>query len=568
MSASKSFLSDARYGYDVVVAVTQDSINATMKQFLNKLEEPVVTVCIVADENARPALMDFARLLEETGGVDPFAIPAGADPQTTPEMERLQHARFMAGFRARLGLPPGVPPYKLPHLVELGSDTAAVTFNMLCSEFDVVQFIPAGGYSPATWLHLAQPAGTPWIIRSKVDLRLSEVDDNAYHTLPEDVKGRIKNLDADAFSVQQLLFDLTNARLAAGRPEIEGVTPGSDLELILDRYFLGVYFDQLQKGGQPVLGTAITHRADAQLPSSFALTDLNFHVNPVAGDDGRPLPQPTLEQQGLATLNYLCAINHRALPPAVAFSWNWVDPQEKSDFHGVAVTNKTAFVDRLRLALDDHARHNCVQPSVRVTLENFYTTVKYRLEVSSYQEPVVVAPTTGSVVLQYDYQSERAYDEAGVSAIGGSLEMKSSYHMDATLAGDTITITQHLLVYLSANNGAISGDGNVVDRTMTDTYTLGITDQGELTTTTVSQSTDNSQNPDTGWLDFLGGFLHDVLDRLDESVRNFVSPSFHPVPMNAVQDYVFPGGKTFAFKAVGFSDNQDLVAHITYADPV
>jgi hypothetical protein len=37
--------------------------------------------------------------------------------------------------------------------------------------------------------------------------------------------------------------------------------------------------------------------------------------------------------------------------------------------------------------------------------------------------------------------------------------------------------------------------------------------------------------------------------------------------LTVVQDFVFPGGRTFAFKTVGFSNHQDLVAHITYADP-
>jgi hypothetical protein len=35
-----------------------------------------------------------------------------------------------------------------------------------------------------------------------------------------------------------------------------------------------------------------------------------------------------------------------------------------------------------------------------------------------------------------------------------------------------------------------------------------------------------------------------------------------------LQNYIFPGGKTFSFKEAGFSEFQDLVASITYADPV
>jgi hypothetical protein len=44
MSASQSFLSSPEYGYDYVVAVTQDSINATALAFLST-KQPVVNAC-------------------------------------------------------------------------------------------------------------------------------------------------------------------------------------------------------------------------------------------------------------------------------------------------------------------------------------------------------------------------------------------------------------------------------------------------------------------------------------------------------------------------------------------
>jgi len=48
MSATQSYLSSPRYGYDFVVATTQTSINATIKEFLSKGTEPEVLVCYVA----------------------------------------------------------------------------------------------------------------------------------------------------------------------------------------------------------------------------------------------------------------------------------------------------------------------------------------------------------------------------------------------------------------------------------------------------------------------------------------------------------------------------------------
>jgi hypothetical protein len=42
--------------------------------------------------------------------------------------------------------------------------------------------------------------------------------------------------------------------------------------------------------------------------------------------------------------------------------------------------------------------------------------------------------------------------------------------------------------------------------------------------------------------------------------------SLQDIPTSTVQNFVFPGGATFTFADVSFSDNQDLVSHIVYAD--
>ena len=111
------------------------------------------------------------------------------------------------------GLPIGVEPTALPHIVELGSDTSVVTYNMLCSEVDV-RFIDYGRRNNYKWRVFSQPPGETWAFQSKVDLRLSEtLDSSAFSKLSPEVKKQIKNLDGNAFSVQQLLFDLDNAAL-------------------------------------------------------------------------------------------------------------------------------------------------------------------------------------------------------------------------------------------------------------------------------------------------------------------------------------------------------------------
>jgi hypothetical protein len=103
MSASQSQLSAAKYGYDFVVATTQASINATMKEFLAGLTEPVVTVCYVADQHGNPVEIPYDELVSNANKTDPFTLPANADPATDPGLKNLMGARFMMAFQAQLG---------------------------------------------------------------------------------------------------------------------------------------------------------------------------------------------------------------------------------------------------------------------------------------------------------------------------------------------------------------------------------------------------------------------------------------------------------------------------------
>jgi hypothetical protein len=566
MAANQSFLSNSKYGYDFVVATTQASINATMKAFLAKLKEPVVNICFVADEAGNPVRVDYAALKDRAKGSDPFKVPADANPTTNTDLQNLQLARFMAGFQAQLGIPKGYRrPTDIPDLVILGTDSAAVTFNMLCAEFDIVELVPGGGYSPAIWTSLSQKAGEAWIIQSKVDLRMSLVDRSQYSKLPADVQAKIQNLGGDTFSVRQLLFDFTNAGLAAQMPTIPGIKPGTKLYELLTQYFIGAYFTEVQKDGQPLLGAAITQSTAPA--STLTLTNLNMEVCPFVGTNGLPVAQPTADQQRLATLSYLCEANGHVLPPAVAFNWNWIDSSEAADYHGVVATNKVAFVTFFKNELLPHVEQNCYLPSVTVTLTSDLKT-HFTFGLKPGQAPTVTAPDTGAAVLSFSYSSSAA-DQAGLGGDFGRLEIRPHYNLDVKFAGNTITIVQHLVLYMYIRGTfGVAVDGNVVDKAITDTYTLSVTAQGGLTATPTTTSADNSKDLRVNdFSDFFGGEVNRVASEITSYIRNAVSPRFADIPLAVVQDFVFPGGRTFAFKNVAFSGNQDLVSHITYADP-
>jgi hypothetical protein len=563
MSASQSNLSASRYGYDFVVATTQGSINAAMKEYLAGLTEPVTTICFVADNQGNPVEIDYATLVTNAKGSDPFAVPNGADPATNADLQNLLGARFMMGFQVQLGLPDGYAPVAVPDIVALGADTSAVVFHHLCSEFKVVELEPGSGYAPSSWINLSQPSGDAWIFTSNVDLRLSTTDQSAYSQLPPDVQQQIKNLGGSAFSVQQLLFDLDNAGLSTVPDFGTNVPPGSKLYMALEQGFIGAYFTAMKKNGQPYLGCTIRHD-DAPL-STLTLTDFNLEVSPPLGDNGQPIANPDNGQEDLATLDYLCAANGDVLPPAVAFAWNWVDPSEATDYDGVVAINRASFTNYFKSQLQSYVESNCFLASVRVWMSGFLdATTNYSWNLTPGQVPTVTTPATGTEVLTFHYQSS-AEDGAGLNDDMGKMQLSSTFDLSVSFSGNTITIVQHLVVYLWVRSLQTSAGGNVVDRTLTDTYTLAVDSNGQLTATEQSAPlVDNSQNPSTN--DFLNFFtdLNDIISDVENWVRGFTSTSLEDMPLSVVQDYVFPGGKTFAYKSVGFSDYGDLASHITY----
>ena len=557
MSATQSNLSGT--GFDIVVAATQGSINDTMKEYLADVTQPEVTVCYVANEQGIATPIAYETLKSNAKGTDPFSIPAGADPATDPGLRNLFDARFMFGIRARVGLPRGYAPASLPNIVALGANTSTVTFTLTCSEFTLVQYTPASGYGPASWMNQSQPDGNAWLFTTQVNLSLSSAE---YDDLPPAVRARIKNLGGSAFSVQQLLFDLRTAALES-IPRIQGVQPGTPLYAALENDFTGAYFATLQQHGMPVLGYGVT-RSNAP-PSTLPLTDLNFWSAPYLDTNGQPVTHPTPAQQDGYTLNYLCATNGDPLPAPRAFGWNWVDESDQGRFDGVVAISRKTFANYFRNQLKDYVARNCYRPSVRVTVDKL--KVKYSWSLTPGQAAKVEMPATGPTVLRYTWSDSPPGDEAGAGGGLGAMKMSTSFNLSVSFSGNTITITQHLVIYAYVRSLATDDGANVVDKTITDTYTITADQNGRLVAVANSEHTDHSGTPNTNaFLDLFTG-VNGLGSDVAKWARGMAPTRFTDVPVSVVQDFVFPGGRTFVFKDAAFSEYQDLVARITYADP-
>ena len=100
MGQMQSDLSSAKYGYDFVVATTQESINATMKEYLSGVAEPEVIMCYVMDTTGNPQVIDYKALVRLVNNPDPFSVPNGANPATDEGVQNLAGAYFKGALIA------------------------------------------------------------------------------------------------------------------------------------------------------------------------------------------------------------------------------------------------------------------------------------------------------------------------------------------------------------------------------------------------------------------------------------------------------------------------------------
>jgi hypothetical protein len=552
MSASQSNLSMT--GFDYVVAVTQDSINGTLEEYLyGGLPEAIL--CYVYDAENNPVAIDYATFVRQANNTDPFSVPDGT-ASSDLRVQALNNASFAFAIRAKLGLPPGVLPANIPPIVVLKPGQSNVTYTLMFSEFIATEIV-FGPRGSMTWVNQSQPFGTSWTFSGAVDLNFQ---DAAFANLPASGQKQLKDIDdQDEFSVQQLYYDLNSSDLEQGF-QFNNVPSNSTLNTFMTSNFINTYWKAL--GGAEVLGYGVKHLT-ATSPSSLAVTDLNFFTPDAVGNEGAPL-----------TLNYLCATNNDSLPDTThaGFGWNWIEPGEVSQYDGVAALNRNTFAQYLNNALWNYVSTNCYATSATATAD--FPGADLSFNMTSGQSPTVTYPPSGATILSYSYESDAA-DQAGHDGILGRIELNTSFSLTVSVQGNQMVIVQQLVVYLYVRSGITEADGNVVDKQITDTYTFGVDDQGQIVVTNPSASAtpptsvivDNSTTPGVnGFLNFWT-HINEVTQDVAQWAQKVTLTNLRSIPASAVQNFIFPGGATFSFADVTFSDNQDLVSHITYTEP-
>ena len=590
MSASQSNLSDPKYGYDLVVAVTQASINATMEQFLAGLTAPVVICCYVYDANNDLVPIDYATLKANAKGSDPFTVPPTANPNTDQDLINLTAANFAGAFMAQLGLP-NVPLANIPALATLGNGTnAPVLFNLLCAQFQITGF-EYGPRGSVTWINQSQPndgTGSPWYFSANVSLNNGPINPStATPVVQSRYQQLVDTLGPGAFSIQQLFLDLDTAILQS-TPTIVGIPVGWPVWNLITTVFLGAYFTQLKQNGQPVLGYSV--QIGNPIPSTLQLGALSFECCALQ-DNGQPIVNPTPAQQDAATFNYL-GTTSTTPPTPVMFPWNWVELADVSNFSGVQAIRRDVFFNFFAGLLNQDVGPLCQDTTVSLTHSGDTYYISYYStgdpNPSTFQAISPIGPPgpdgfTDLLTLSFSHNSSDDSEAADhMSSIYGNFNFALNGTVSAMNNQIRILITAAAYMEfnhheLGINYNDLAG-ANYYDKTLTVIYTLGVGQNGNLVVTQTNSIADNSApwNFTPGGILGLFGLEDDLQTGMNQVITNlssYLDSAFAAYvnevtdEINGYQGWVFPGASSFLFKNVSFSVGQDLITELTYADP-
>lgn len=345
----------SEYGYDMVVATTQKSINATLKRYLYGMDSTPYTQYYSYEDQE----ISEEKVLEATNGVDLFSI---TDPSA---YEEAINNAFQLGvgtaFRATMGISTKMSPAQIEQIVTLiptvSGNVANVKYKAFYQSFEIITLDYDRRTGKPTFLHISQDDSNPWTFTYNVCL---DFGDDTFSKLPPDVQAELKRVNPqtgtidpdDIFSIQQLFLDFNTATLESS-PKIEGDIDSKTM-VLLQTIFVENYFKKLKEQNGTVLGYTVKKKENYSYGEALLKpTDFKFDISPYLNEEGNIDDK----NQDYSTLNYLVMAENRSFPipekyPKVAsgFNWNWVtnDGGAQSQVHGCMSINKNIILDLLQ----------------------------------------------------------------------------------------------------------------------------------------------------------------------------------------------------------------------------
>lgn len=580
MSATDSNLTTI--GYDLVLGVTQEAINANLKRYLDAYPVDFAPAYYIFTDGSATAVEQVSAdwLKENTtsdtfpNGIDPFTdIPNGMTSEDIAPNNATAVAAgkvlfdllFAFAFQAQVGFPRNSPDIII--LNNLDNNPQTVGYQLFFEEFTVVNLL-AGRGDFWTFEKMTQAEDNPWIYSWSVDLNIVSTD-ASFEALPTTTQNALQNIDSGSmFSIQQLALDLTNAPQSNGLVSDEGAP--IDGQQLFNQY-LNTFWEYLKDTEATILLNAVQPATNNATPSLLP-TSMNFLVKTYDG---------STENAGLDTLNYLVMSNNNPLPnPVNPISWNWVELPDGNNTalpSGVMAVQKADFVQYVKTIFEENLSSICLEPAIDVDFSLGDSPFNYSQ--TFYQNPQYTILDEEEHVLGFEYKSPVSKDSDALYASEIWSYIKSEVYFEedtircVTTGEVYIDLDLKMLVPLSKTKGDIVAQKN------TAIFTMSANDEDgslhvelDLTTEELLQYDDEGAAyygaEPSSFATFFGNmdsFLNSITHQAND-LENWMNAYNNGIKdlLNNTTAWVFPGNNTFSLFNPQFSNSQDLTVKASY----
>lgn len=571
---NQCYLSSPKYGYDMVVGITEEAINSQMADYLDFYEGPeVIQWYSQGGPNQPYQVIDPIDDL----GLDIFDLEPDENGKLhidreilKPLFTKLKEHHFVAAVKARLGW--SSEEEDSPNVINFDKGIEEVTFKMFFSEFQMVSLsFDWDGYC---WNKEQQNPDEPYVFDYLVDLKFAS---GKFEDLEQaQQKQLVKINPASAWSVQQLYLDLTSAALQK-QPHFDSGKMGT----IVQDFVNSSAWNKLMGGERLVLANTVKKlNTDPINKPSMVPTYIKLGISGfIEKDDKHNNKSP------LTTLNYLMMTDND--PPItrqfVGFDWNWVGEKDKSEYNGCMAIKREKFVQFLRDMLcgkgstQGPINEICFLPSTTAYISHFgETKFTAGLSVDHSHISGLKASPSGAQVLSLQYAKHHESHDDNWNTPEVENELRYTLTFTVSLVGNEIRMTIHSEIYSRIKAdlfNAGGSSGRIGGYNLNPVYSIGVQSDGRLFAS-LKKGTDKltpvPKDVSSSFLASLSGssdLLSKEADNFDTFARNHLQGfqnSINEFLQNSGQLFIFPGGKTFTFKNPTFSDHQDLIAELTY----
>lgn len=585
MKTNSSQSSLSSYGYDMVVAVTQVSVNEVMKQFMSRYEQKEYLLVLQRNFNIETEIYTYTP-------IDPVQLkimnkiqmlletPAQKADRTAEETINYQelYRDYKVSYvcKAQLGINPEAAA-KAPNIIQLDkSDIDSkfnATFNPIFKEFNLIRLYNED--ERVLMQKEEQPKDEIW--KFAYNIKLNYQRDIPEAKLPEQIKKELKKYIPGEFSnlfdIRALYADFTTAMIKQYAPQLEEDPAVKEMVQMFFNDF--VLKDLREHAEKAIFSYSIKPEANILQKLEKALVipaAYKYFVSPYINDKGEEQP----DMKNLYTINYIVMEKGKKFPELKPLSWNWVSSGEESKKHGCMSINSVNLIRSLEKDLKEITRGAYLVPSV--DLSDKFVKIDIKTSYTKSDCPENLSFAIGSDKKQYVLSyANSAEDKVHASvAFGIAVGVKVSYELEMTInikEGNRIEIETRNEAFIELQTGASHSKGRMVGDKFNCLLELATDTMGNLSVK--KTVTHNHLDEDIDHNFFVDVFCMgtdraciDSIRKCTEEIEKTIEASLETKlgqVFNSKIHWVLPGGNTFVFKNPTMSEGNDLVADLTYA---